>query len=147
MNHIPVDAVVLASYNAREDNAVRPDPEDLHMDFVHTAKSPWNAEIHDILVERAKDEAKNWEDLPAVSDDYLRQIVEQRCQSLWSTWRRVQRKHGETDVGAATRWVEEQERSKKASRQRKRRMTVGCLVCIMYLSTPLISGTRNGRLG
>lgn len=102
------------------------------MDVAHEAKSPWNIEIHDILVEKTKKiMADEWELLPALSDDYIRQIVEQKCQSLWSCWRKVQRQHGETDVDAATRWGEEQDRVKKASRQRKRRTTVSCLACFL----------------
>ncbi|KIP01154.1 hypothetical protein PHLGIDRAFT_17403, partial [Phlebiopsis gigantea 11061_1 CR5-6] len=124
INHVPAPAAIVDSFHLREDGAVGPDPEDIHMDVAHEAKSPWNIEIHDVLVEKTKKVmADDWEGLPAVSDDYIRQIVEQRCQSLWSSWRKVQRQHGETDVAAATRWGEDQDRVKKASRQRKRRTT------------------------
>ena len=127
----------------RRESRTGPNSDDLHLDFSHDANSTWNRAVHDILLDKAKAmKASDYHSLEPVTDDYLLAIVEQRCHTLGSLWRSAQKRHGESGVDAATRWSTDRELTKKAARQRKRRVSVSCIAHFWTLSSS--QRNRNG---
>lgn len=103
---------------------VGPDPNDLHLDLFYETKSRWNKKVHQLLLNKVKEASAEWDGLEAVTDAYMLDAIQSRCDTLIKKWNTARKRDGETGITAAARWAEDLEKEKKATRQRKRRATV-----------------------
>ena len=122
--HTPPPESTVRAYNEQE-NDTGPDPEDLHLDVYFQSTSRWNNAVHTHLLSKARKAiSESYTDLQAVSDAYLLDMIQTKCETLLRTWRATQARPGEDDNGAALRWNEQKQLERKSARQRRRRLTV-----------------------
>jgi hypothetical protein len=125
---IPTEAATKA-FNTGEG----PGPDEISpmLDMWFAYNSPWNCQVWEFLLKRAKlVKAKAaYTQLRPISDDLWLHIISERCRSLQSKYRlTVPRRKGdgrqETQAKAVQRYLEKEAQVQKSARQRTRRYTV-----------------------
>lgn len=123
----------ITAYNRGGD--VGPNPNNLTLDTRNT-KSRWNKAVISILLGKVPAQQQElYLTLPAVSNNYIADLLKMRIQNLITTWNRSRPREGETAVDTANRITEMQEETQKQCRKRKRRHDVSFQTsrCLAYL--------------